>query len=316
MDTGVIEQLRSKTALVTGGTDGIGKEVARGLAQRGARLIIVGRDAEKGARAERDIRASTKNSDVDFVQADLSLVREARRIGDEVARRWSTIHYLVHSAGIVRGRRVLTAEGFESNFATNYLSRFALTVRLLPSLRAAGHRGKSARIVVVAAPGSNGTIHYDDVNLTKNFSTVRALMQYQHANDVFVVELARRLAVSGERPSVAISCLHPGVVTRTNIRKEFPLWMKLMVRLVADPLFSHAPDVPAAAALRLLLAEEFESESGVLFSLLRKFKRLSPPLNAEDPREGHRLWAFSEEVIGEVLGQQTALASPAIRPAT
>jgi NAD(P)-dependent dehydrogenase (short-subunit alcohol dehydrogenase family) len=316
MDNSVIEQMRSKTALVTGGTDGVGKEVARGLAERGARLVIVGRDAEKGARAERDIRASTKNSNVDFVQADLSLVREACRLGDEVAGRWSAIHYLVHSAGIVRGRRVVTAEGFESNFATNYLSRFALTVRLLSSLRAAGQPGNSARIVVVAAPGSNGTIHYDDVNLTKNFSTIRALKQYQHANDLFVVESARRLTVPGERPSVTISCLHPGVVTKTNIRKEFPLWMKLMVRLVADPLFSHTPDVPAAAALRLLLAEEFEGESGALFSVLQKFKRLSLPLNVEDPREGHRLWAFSEEVISDALGRQTVLASAAVRRAT
>src|SRR5215471_12125175 len=107
------EQSRSRAALVTGGTDGIGKEIARGLAERGTRLIIVGRDADKGTRAVREIRASSGNSDVDFVQADLSLVREARRLGDEVARRWTSIHYLVLSAGIVRGCRLLTSEGIE-----------------------------------------------------------------------------------------------------------------------------------------------------------------------------------------------------------
>ena len=107
------EQLRSKVALVTGGTDGVGKEIARGLAQLGAQVIIVGRDAGKGARAEREIRASSDNRDVEFIRADLSLMREARRLGDEVANRWPAMHYLVHSAGIVRGRRVVTAEGFE-----------------------------------------------------------------------------------------------------------------------------------------------------------------------------------------------------------
>ena len=140
-----ISPVQGKIAVVTGGTDGIGKEIARGLAQIMAELVIVGRDAGKGARAQREIGASAKNCDVHFVQADLSLVREAHRLGDAVAKRWPTIHYLVHSAGFVRGRRVLTAEGLESNFATNYLSRFALTTRLLPALQAAGRSGEAAR---------------------------------------------------------------------------------------------------------------------------------------------------------------------------
>jgi NAD(P)-dependent dehydrogenase (short-subunit alcohol dehydrogenase family) len=109
------EQFKSRTALVTGGTDGIGKKIARGLAQRGARLIIVGRDPDKGVQAEQEIRASTNNADVEFVGADLSLVQEARRLGDQVAKRWSELHYLVHSAGVVRGRYVVTREGWRQS---------------------------------------------------------------------------------------------------------------------------------------------------------------------------------------------------------
>jgi retinol dehydrogenase-14 len=298
---------------VTGGTDGIGREIARALVQRGACVIIVGRDAKKGAQAEQQLRALSNNKDVEFVQADLSLMRQARRLGDQVANRWPALHYLVHSAGIVRGRRVMTGDGIESNFATNYLSRFVLTARLLSSLRAAGQPGKAARIVVVAAPGSNGLVHYEDVNLTRNFSTIRALKQYQHANDVFVVELARRLMVPGERPTVTVSCLHPGVVTGTNIRKEFPLWMKVMVRLVADPLLSHPPHVPAAVALKLLLADELEGETGALFSIITKFKRLIPSRSLQDPEEGRRLWALSEALIRSAL-DETASAFPIILP--
>lgn len=200
----MIEQLNGRVALVTGGTDGVGKEIARAMARRGARLIIVGRDAEKGARAQQEIRAFSGNKDVDFVQADLSLMRQTRRLGDEVAKGWPAMHYLVHSAGVVRGRHLVTAEGIESNFATNYLSRFMLTVRLLPALQAAGQPGKPARIVMVAHPGFEGTIHYDDVNLTTNFAMIRAFKQFHYANDVFAVELARRLTVSAQRPSVTI----------------------------------------------------------------------------------------------------------------
>lgn len=291
-----------KWALVTGGTGGIGKEVARGLAQKRARLIIVGRDAEKGARAEREIRAATGNRDVEFIAADLSLVREANRLAGEVASRWPALHCLVHSAGIVRGRRVLTAEGVESNFATNYLSRFELSRALLSSLQAAGKPNKAARIVVIGNPGSSGTINYDDVNLTANFSTLRAIEQFRHANNVFTAEFARRLAVRGHRPAVTIVCLHPGP-TKTNIHEEFPRWMKLMVRYVVYPLFAHTPDVPAAAAMKLLLAEDLEGESGALFSVFPKFKRLAPSRDMQYPQAGRRLWEFSEQLIAKTLSE-------------
>lgn len=300
------DRLKDRTALVTGGSDGIGKEIARALAQLGARLIIVGRDPDKGTRAEREIRASANNSNVEFIQADLSLVREARRLGDDVANRCSDLHYLVHSAGVVRGRRVLTREGFESNFATNYLSRFALTARLLAMLQAAGRPGKSARILLVAHPGFDGTIHYEDVNLATNFSTIRAFKQFHYANDVFAAQLARRLTIAGEQPSVTISCLHPGP-TKTNIDSEMPLWMRSLVRFVVHPLVSRMPDVPAAAAVKVLMADEFEGESGVLFSMVGKFKRVAVPRNVQDPEEGKRLWALSEALVHSAVGQTTPM---------
>ena len=298
------EVLKGKTALVTGGTSGVGKAIARGLAQRGANVIIVGRDSEKGIRAEREMRTASGNRAVEFLQADLSLVREARRLGEEVANGWRALHYLAHSAGIVRGRHVLTAEGFESNFATNYLSRFALTTCLLPSLARAGQPGESARVVLVAHPGLDGTIHYDDVNLTTKFSTIRAFRQFHYANDLFTVEFARRQPSAGQGARITISCLHPGP-TKTNIGREMPLWMKLLVRRVVHPLFSHAPEVPAAAALKLLLADEFEGESGGLFTVIGRFKRVARSRSLADPHEGQRLWACSETLIRTVSDSAT-----------
>jgi NAD(P)-dependent dehydrogenase (short-subunit alcohol dehydrogenase family) len=202
---------------------------------------------------------------------------------------------------------VVTSEGIESNFATNYLSRFALTTRLLPALQAAGQSGRSARIVLVAHPGLKGTIHYDDVNLTTNFTMITAFRQFHYANDVFALELARRLTVPDGARSVTISCLHPGP-TKTNIDREMPLWMKLMVRLVVHPLFSRTPDVPAAAVLTLLLADEFEGESGALFSLVGKFRRLPLSRNVEEPEDGRRLWAFSEQLVTQAQSLEPPMA--------
>jgi len=287
-------QLNGRTALVTGGTDGIGKEIALRLAQHGARLIIVGRDTEKGVRAKQAIRSSSRNSDVEFVQADLSLMREAVCLADVVSRRWSELDYLVQSAGVVRGRRVTTLEGLESNFSTNYLSRFALTTSLLPTLKAAWKPGKAARILLVSHPGFRGTIHYDDVNLTKNFSTIRAFRQFHFANDLFAVELARRLTAQNEQPKVEISVLHPGPTKNTGIIAEMPPWMRLMLQSIVIPMAAHTPDVPAQAALRLLLDEEFQGESAPFFSLVGKFKRVSKSPEVLNPEAGKRLWDFSE----------------------
>ena len=178
-----------RLALVTGGTDGIGKEVSRGLARRGVRILIVGRDRDKGTRAEREQRESAGNPAVEFVHADLSIVREANRLADEVACRSPVLHYLVHSAGVVRGRRELTDDGVESNFAINYLSRFALTSRLLPLLETSSRPEEGVRVLMIGGAARGGKIHYDDVNLTSNFTTLRAVWQVQQTNDVFTVEL-------------------------------------------------------------------------------------------------------------------------------
>ncbi len=284
-----------KNALVTGGTDGVGKEVARGLARAGHRMILVGRDADKGARVEREMRETTGNADVQFLQADLSLVREANRLADEIAGRWSALHYLVHSAGVVRGRRELTAEGVESNFAINYLSRFALTERLLPLLETAGRSDEAARIVIVSGAAQNGTIHFDDVNLTVNFTTLRAVWQFCQANDVFTAELARRLAEIDGDPRVTITSLKLGVV-KTNIRREFPRWMQWLVPLVLDPLLGQTPQEAAESALRLLLAEDLEGATGVLFSKIKTLKQVMSTARVRNPEEGRRLWELSERL--------------------
>lgn len=280
-------------ALVTGGTDGIGKEIARGLAMSGVRVLIVGRDLAKGDRAQRELRDSSSNRNVEFIPADLSLVCEVHRLADEVSRRFPALHYLVHSAGLVRGHRILTAEGIESNFAINYLSRFALTTRSLPLLESAGSPGRAARIVIIGGAATQGTIFFNDVNLTSNFGVIRMLGQVCRANDVFTVELARRLSSNGQ-PRVTVTNLKIGVVpTNTRRRPDFPRFMKVLAPLL-DPFVAISLREAALPGLRLLRDEQFEGITGALFLMIRKFRRIEPAIDVADPGIGQRLWDLSE----------------------
>jgi NAD(P)-dependent dehydrogenase (short-subunit alcohol dehydrogenase family) len=289
-----------KNAVITGGTDGIGKEIARGLADRGMRILVVGRDLAKGNRAALELRGSSGNRHVDFFPADLSLVREANRLADETSRRFPSLHYLVHSAGLVRGHYQLTDEGIESNFAINYLSRFALTNRLLPLLQSSGQPEEAARIVIVSGAAQHGTIYFDDVNLASKFNVIRVLGQVCRANDVFTVELARRLA-TGAAPRVTVTNLKIGVVkTNTRKRPDFPRFMKLLAPLL-DPFVAMPLQEAGEAGLRLLLAHEFEGVSGSLFLMIKKFKKLVPAAEVRDPNIGERLWRWSEAKAGHLV---------------
>ena len=282
-----------RVALVTGGTDGIGKAIAHVLAREGIGVVVVGSNAEKGATAVRDLREASGNDDIEFLRADLSLIRNVDALAAQVSERWPRLHYLVLCAGIMRGKHHLTQDGIETNFSINYLSRFALTEALLPHLAADGLAGSVSRILVISGAAQAGTIHYEDVNLVGKFSIVRVVAQFCEANDVFVLELARRLTTSF--PFVTVTVLKIGAV-RTNIRSQFPTWMKLLVPLIIDPFLSQTPPQIAASARYLLLDSRFEGVSGAMFRHIKKFKALKAGARTADPAEGRRLWALSEQL--------------------
>ena len=298
-----IKNLSAETALVTGGTDGIGKAIARGLAAMGAEVLIVGSDPDKGAWAEHELRAAAGHDCIYFLQADLSLMRETDRLADEVIARLSKLKRLVLCAGVVRGRRIETREGVESNFAINYLSRFVLTGRLLPLLQAAGAPGAAARIVVIGGGARNGKIHYDDINLTRNFGIFTLVQQFCQANDLFVIEQARRLAGTDATLRVVTATTFKVGVVRTNIRRYFPLWMKALASLVFDPLLGQTPERIAESALCLLISPEFEGKSGLLFTQIKRFKATEPGARTRDPREGRWFWEFSERLAARARSQ-------------
>ena len=266
-----------------------GKAIARKLVAAGADVYIVGSDPSKGAEAERELRALPSCAGAHFLRADLSLVGDTDRLAVEVMRRVPTLHRLILCAGMVRGRRTITTEGIEANFALNYLSRFVLTQHLLPFLAAAGTADAPARILTIGGAARNGKIHYDDINLSRNFGIFTIVPQFCRANDLFVLEQAQRIERKpGER--ITINELKLGVV-KTGIRKGFPLWMKLRVPLLVDPFLAYTPEQVSREVFRMLTAPEFARTTTALRLMIRKVKGIQA--SPDDPSQAARLFEFS-----------------------
>jgi NAD(P)-dependent dehydrogenase (short-subunit alcohol dehydrogenase family) len=297
-----------RTALVTGGTDGIGKAIALMLAKEGIGVVVVGSDPKKGIVAVHQLREISGNDQIEFLRADLSVIANANALAAAFSARWPRLHYLVLCAGIMRGEYSLSADGYEVNFAINYLSRFALTEALLPRLAADGLVNDASRILVISGAAHSGTIHYEDVNLTGKFSILRVVSQFCEANDVFTIELARQIKETAPRSFLTVTVLKIGAV-RTNIRSRFPIWMKLLVPLIIDPFLSQTPEQIATSARRLLLGPEFEGVTGALFRHVKRFKEMQPGLRTSDPAEGRRLWALSKRLVAKATKAQAPKVS-------
>lgn len=174
----------SKTVLVTGSTDGVGRVVALRLADQGARVLIHGRDHQRGDQVVERIRNTCGRSAV-FLPADFSALSEVRRLADAVRQQCDCLDILINNAGIgsggSAGKRELSQDGHELRFAVNYLAGFLLTRLLLPLLTVS----RPARIVNVSSLGQH-PIDFDDVMLTRNYRHPRLCPKQTRAHHVYL----------------------------------------------------------------------------------------------------------------------------------
>jgi retinol dehydrogenase 14 len=287
MSDSSVGSMAGKTVLVTGGTGGIGKATAVGLAARGAHVGIVGRDLSRAQAAAADIvRESGNRSIVDVFVADMSAQADVRRLAAEVLDHYPRLDVLVNNVGGFWATRRITADGLEHTFAVNHLAPFLLTHLLLDRIKASA----PARIVTVSSGAqAMGQIDFDDLQAEKRYSGQRAYNQSKLANVMFTYELARRLEGTG----VTATVLHPGVV-RTGFAAEDPssFW-KVFLPLVR-PLMK-TPAQGAATSIYAASSPEVEGVTGVYFanSKTRKTSKRS-----YDRTAAARLWTVSEQLTG------------------
>jgi NAD(P)-dependent dehydrogenase (short-subunit alcohol dehydrogenase family) len=273
-------RLDGKTALVTGSTDGVGCAVAMKLGAAGARVLVHGRDQDRGRHVTAEIKQA--GGSAAFLAADLASLAEVRRLAVAVRQSETRLDILINNAGIgtAGASRHVSADGHELRFAVNYLAGFALTHLLLPLVKSS----TPARIVNVASAGQQA-IEFDDVMLTRGYSGRRAYCQSKLAQIMFTIDLARELAGTG----VTVTALHPATYMDTS-----------MVRRAGVTPMSTVEE-GAEAILNLAVSPGIESRSGRYFNGLREARA---DAQAYDDAARRRLKALSLELtgLGDVAG--------------
>jgi NAD(P)-dependent dehydrogenase (short-subunit alcohol dehydrogenase family) len=265
----------AKTVLVTGSTDGLGRELALALAAEGAHVIVHGRNAERGQAVVDEITAAGKGS-ARFIAADFASTQAVRDFADTIARDYPKLDLLVNNAGIAfndgKPRRS-SADGHELQFAVNYLAGWVLANRLRPNLAAAA----PSRIVNVASISANA-IEFDDVMLDQPGAAARGYGQSKLAQVSMTVELAPAFAAQG----ITMISLHPATLMDTTMVKSIGIPPRATIAEGRDHVMGliHAPALEPGA---------FYVDG-----------QPSPPMDPQpnDAQARKRLVALSEELTG------------------
>lgn len=276
-----------RTAVVTGANSGIGREMAAGLAEAGAGVVITARDLEKGRAAAAELEARTGRA-VEVMRLDLADLASVREFARQFLDGHDALHVLVNNAGGTWSPRKVTADGHETTFQVNHLAPFLLTNLLLDRMK----ESAPARIVTTSSGAHRGSkgLDFDDLDRDRRrYSGMRAYNDSKLCNILFTRELARRLEGTG----VTATCFHPGFV-RTNFSGGGDTRL-MAVGFRIGSVFARTPRKGADTGLHLATSPEVEGVSGEYF-FDRRPGRLSR--HARDDEAARRLWEATEAILG------------------
>jgi len=277
--------MHGKICLVTGATNGIGKATAQALAQMGATVVIVGRNAPRTAQVVEELRAASDSEYVDSLLADLSSKEEIWRLADEFKSKYQQLHVLLNNAGGTFATRLLSVDGIEMTFALNHLAYFLLSNLLLDTLKASA----PARIINVSSDAhSRGKIDFDNLQGELSYSSFGPYGNSKLANILFTTELAHRLEGTG----VTVNALHPGLTSTGFGRNNPGLLMKIMGAVI--PLIARSPEKGARTSIYLASSPEVQSVTGKYFV---DCKVTQPAPQAADSTVAKRLWDVSAKMV-------------------
>lgn len=282
--------MTGRFVVITGASDGIGKVAARRLAERGAHIIIVGRESTKTENVVREIHHARFPGVISWEVADLSLQRSVRELADRLGTRLPRIDVLVNNAGAIFSERKVTAEGFERTFALNHLAYFTLTLSLLPNILAAGTPGHPARIINVASRAHVGAkLDLTDLQSERSFRAWRTYNNSKLENILFTRALSRRLDSS----RVVTHSLHPGLVASQFAVSNNGLWGRFMRTLMN--LRAITPERGSDTIVHLATSADAAARTGLYWD---KCHVITPSVAAQSDDDAERLWQASLQLTG------------------
>lgn len=267
--------MKNKIVLITGATDGIGKQTACELLLKGFDVVIHARSEAKAKHAAVELRSQTGTDNVNFVYGDLSSLNQVREISKQFNQISDKLDVLINNAGVYFHERELSEDGFEMTFAVNHLAHFLLTNLLLPNLKKAA----SARVITVSSIAhARAKFDVKDLNAEKYFSGYNAYAVSKLCNVFFANELADREKDSG----LLSNSLHPGVITTKLLQKGFNM---------------NGASLSDGAATSVFLASSPEAE-GVTGKYFSACKETHSSSLSRDNELQKQLWIESEKFCG------------------
>lgn len=282
-------RLDGKTVLITGANTGIGKETALDMAKRGARVILACRDMTRARIAADEIRQTSGNGNVVVKNLDLASLQSVRDLAKDVQQNEDRLDILINNAGVMMCPKWKTQDGFEMQFGVNHLGHFLLTNSLLDLLK----KSAPSRVVIVSSIAhEKGHMHFDDINLDKDYERNKSYRQSKLANVLFGRELASRLQGTG----VTVYSLHPGIIRTELGRHLFPT-LALWQRIIAMPfiMLIKSPEAGAQTSIFCAVDESQADASGLYYS---DCAPKMPAPQALDDDAAKKLWELSASMVG------------------
>eukprot|EP01059_Diplonema_ambulator_P034693 TRINITY_DN791_c0_g1_i2.p1 TRINITY_DN791_c0_g1~~TRINITY_DN791_c0_g1_i2.p1 ORF type:complete len:311 (+),score=114.26 TRINITY_DN791_c0_g1_i2:42-935(+) len=288
-----VGDVSGKTFVVTGANTGLGYESMKAIMLGGGHVIMGCRSEERAAAALERVKKETEGKgSVEFVKLDLADLESVKEFAENVKAKHSELYCLMNNAGIMFCDRLKTKQGFDMQMGTNHFGHFALTMHLLPLLKASK---EDPRVVTVSSTmaqrmAGGGWINFDDIHCDKGYNKHLVYGQTKFANLVFHYEMARRL----EGTNVKAVAAHPGYTLTELARHSF------LSRI--GHFFPVSMNADKGALSQILAATSHDVKSGEYYGpyyLLVGLPALaSPPAAAKDPVLGEKLWKVSEEATG------------------
>ena len=282
------EKFTDKRVVLSGATSGIGYFTARKFASQGANLLCINRNQEKSENLKSEIEGEF-GVKCDYMLADLSNMKEVRKVTEELQGIKTAIDVLIHNAGVYLTKRELTSEGIEKVFMVQYLASFIMNFLLMDKLKAQ----EKARIIMVNSEGHRFAawgLRFDDLNWDRRrYSGLKSYGSAKLAQLLSMIVFHERFKDSG----VTINAMHPGAV-KTETGQENGAMYRWYKRNILDRTLK-SPEISAEALYYLGAAKDMEEVSGKFFNLTHEEVPAPPALDEE---AAYEIWEKSLEITG------------------